>query len=188
MDLLAKKGPKSIISKPERHLQAYVKDRVEYKINKYQEGADRHRRIYWAMATTSAVGAALVPALVNLSGVPKLATTIVSLIVAITVALDRVFRPREQWRNYDLISALLREEEMKFSTRSGPYRRGQLKAPVTNAEPGSAEPESAEPESADEDAFAKFVERVEDAIHREREETIVMRTAQDAPDRGPIER
>jgi len=169
-----KKVPKTI-SKPCRGLQAYVKDRVEYKINKYEERGDRHRRIYWTMATTSAIGAALVPALVNLSSVPKLATTVVSLIVAITIALDRVFRPREQWRNYDLISALLREEEMKFSTRSGPYCQDQLKATVNNPQQCSA----------DEAAFAKFVERVEDAIHREREETIVMRTAQDAPTGAP---
>jgi hypothetical protein len=177
MNLSEKKDPK-IISKPDRDLETYVKDRVEYKINKYEQCAGRHRRIYWTMASTSAVGAAVVPALVNLSSVPKLATTIVSLIVAITVALERLFRPREQWRNYDLISALLREEEMKFSTRSGPYCRGRLKETVNNPQPGSA----------DEDAFAKFVERVEDAIHREREETIVMRTAQDAPARDPTER
>ena len=151
--------PNFIDSKPERDLNSYVKDRLEYKINLYARLAGRYRYVYWTMASTSAIGAALVPALVNLQEVvPVLITTLVSLIVAITVALDRVFLPREHWRNFDLVSALLREEEMRFSTRTGPYSPGQLEG---------------------EEAFARLVDRVEDAIHREREETIVMRTSQE---------
>jgi hypothetical protein len=74
--------------------------------------------------------------------------TVVSLIVAITIALDRVFRPREIWRNYDLVSAVIREEEMRYSTKTGDYA-------ITKPE-------------QDRIAFAKFVDRVEDAIARER--------------------
>lgn len=147
------------ISKPERDLATYFADRVQYKINTYQRLARRYRNVYWAVASTSAIGAVLVPALINLP-VSQMIPTVVSLIVAILVALERVFRPREHWRNYDLISALLREEEMRFSTRSGDYAPGKL--------------------AKDEDPFSKFVQRVEDAIRREREETIVMRTTEDS--------
>ena len=75
-----------------------------------------------------------------------------------------MLRPQEHWRNFELIGALLREEERKFSTRSGPYLPSAL--------------------GQKKDPFAKLVENVEDSIHREREETIVMRTTQDRTSDG----
>ena len=68
---------------------------------------------YWGMASTAAICAALVPMLVNAPGVDKIYPTIASLVVVVIVALEGVFHPREVWRNYDLISAVLREEEMR---------------------------------------------------------------------------
>jgi hypothetical protein len=144
-------------SKPERDTNAYIEDRVERKINRYGQKADRYRNLYWTMASIAAIGSALVPALINIQGIGSVFPTIVSLIVAITVALDRVFRPREIWRNYDLVSAVIREEEMRYSTKTGDYA-------ITKPE-------------QDRIAFAKFVGRVEDAIAREREETILLRTS-----------
>ncbi|MEJ2266190.1 MAG: DUF4231 domain-containing protein [Anaerolineales bacterium] len=144
-------------SKHQRDTEAYIEDRVEYKINRYGEKADRYRNLYWAMASIAAIGSALVPALINIPEIDKLFPTIVSLIVAITVALDRVFRPREIWRNYDLVSAVIREEEMRYSTKTGDYA-------ITKPD-------------QDRIAFETFVDRVEDAIAREREETILLRTS-----------
>jgi hypothetical protein len=105
------------------------------------------------MASVAAIGAALVPVLVNYPDVDKLYPTVVSLVVAAIVALDAVFRPREHWRNYDLISSVLREEEMRFSTKAAPYDGQDV-----------------------EESFRTFVDHVEDAIAKERTETIAMRT------------
>jgi hypothetical protein len=135
----------------------YMRDRVQYKIHQYGKKAFRYRTAYWGMASVIAVSSALVPVLVNLPGVSPLYPTITSLVVVVFVALEGVFHPREHWRNYDLICAVLREEEMRFSTRSGPY--------------------AAQSQQEDEVIFKRFVERVEEAIARERAETIVMRTS-----------
>lgn len=153
-----------IETKLSRRPEDYLKDRVEFKINAYSKRGDRNKYAYWAMASTAAVGSALVPVLINIDGVPNEASTIVSLIVAITVALDSIFHPRELWRNYDLIAAGLREEEMRYSTKTGPYTASQL--------------------AKGEDAFSKFVGRVEDKIAEERAETILTRTATPAESEG----
>jgi hypothetical protein len=64
-----------------------------------------------------------------------------------------IYRPREHWRNYDLIAADLRREEMLYSTSAGDY---------------STEDETQK--------FRLLVNRVENLISKEREETIIMRT------------
>jgi len=134
----------------------YLKDRVEYKTRNYVKKGTRYRYAYWIMAGIGAVGSSVVPVLVNIP-VKPIYTTIVSLLVVVTVAMENLFHPREHWRNYDLISSELREEEMQFSTRSGLYSQFD--------------------KDKEEDAFHKFVERIENAIGKERAETIVMRTA-----------
>ena len=76
-----------------------------------------------------------------------------SLIVTILIGIRRIFHPREHWRNYDMISAMLRREEMTYSTKSGDYAK-----------------------IADSDRLNLLVNRIEKLITQEREETIIMRT------------
>ena len=90
------------------------------------------------------------PAMINIAGVPDWMPTLASLIVAIVIAFEGIFRPREHWRNYDTIAAELRSEEMMYSTKTGPYQEVN--------------------------AFDVLVKRVEDLIAAERAATIVMRT------------
>ena len=117
---------------------------------------NRYRFAYYGIVGVAAVGSALVPALINLE-LGTLVPTIIALVVAAAVALEGVFHTREHWRNYDLISSFLREEEMRFSTKTEPYSTsGQ--------------------EKENDEVFKKFVERVENAIAKERAETIEMRT------------
>ena len=155
-----------VVRKLEWSPEEYMEKRVNYKIDRYGEKANRYRNVYWAMAIIAAVGSALVPVLINIQDMDPIYPTIVSVIVAITVALERVFRPREIWRNYGLVRSLLSAEEMRFRTKTGSYARG-------NPNRGEVE-------------FAKFVERIEDSIANEREETIVMRTT--PPSEGPLNR
>ena len=154
-------GPNAVTSKLTRSPAGYIKDRVEYKINRYTRKAERYRWAYRIMASFAAVGSALVPVLINIPGVPAIYPTILGFSVAAIVGLEGVWHPAEHWRNYDLISSVLREEEMRFSTKAPPYEKN-------DGENGT---------------FAKFVARIEDAIAKERVETIVMRTTE--PEKKP---
>ena len=149
--------PVRIKSKLYRTPEEYLTDRVQEKINRYYAKAMRYRIGYWITASVATIGSAALPALVNIPSVVNTKyPTIVSLAVVASVGLQGVFRPREHWRNYDLIGSFLREEEMQFSTGSGHYKH-------------LSGTDSSE-------AFHQFVERVENAIAKERAETVEMRT------------
>ena len=154
---------KPVISKLTREPAEYLEERVQSKINRYVEKADRYRCAYRLLASFAAIGSAAVPVLINIPGIDAAYPTILGLAVAAIVAVERVWHPAEHWRNYDLISAMLREEEMRFSTKAPPYDK---KA------------------DTEDKSFAAFVERIEGAIAKERSETIVMRTAQPDTDRN----
>jgi hypothetical protein len=153
-----------VVSKLTRTPDDYIKERVAYKINQYVKKANWYKWTYRIMASLAAVGSALVPVLINISGVDAMYPTILGIAVAAIVALEGVWHPAEHWRNYDLISAVLREEEMRFSTKAPPYDKKK--------------------DDVEDKTFAKFVERVEDAIAKERVETIVMRTAPPGGEKG----
>jgi|GEM_PF-2236500 hypothetical protein len=143
------------ISKPSRNLQRYFVDRLGYKINVYDKLGDKYKWIFWSMTSISMICAAIVPVLINQKGCEVWATGL-SLVVTIMVGLQGIFHPREHWRNYDMISATLRREEMLFSTQSGEY----------------------ENLNDENQRFRLLVRRVEELISREREETIIMRTSE----------
>lgn len=145
-----------IHSTPSRDTDKYFKDRLERKINIYDRLAKRNKWLFWLTTSLSMICAAVVPALINQGECYKLLATILSLIVTIMVGFQGIFHPREHWRNYDRVSATLRREEMLFSTGSGEYEK-QLD---------------------DKQRLRLLVQRVEDFIAREREETIIMRTSE----------
>lgn len=132
-----------------------MKERVAFKTKRYGKKADRYKLAFWISTSVSMVCAAIVPVLIKWGGM-EIWATVLSLIVTIMVGMQGIFHPREHWRNYDMISASLRREEMLFSTRSGEY------------------------EKLDEHKrFHLLVRRVEDLITKEREETIIMRTSEE---------
>lgn len=152
-------NPPDIESRIERKPEDYLKDRLQYKINSYVRKGSNFRVMYWIMASFAAIGSVTVPALINIGNVPDWIPTLISLCVAAVVSLESIFHPRELWRNYDMIAAGLREEEMRFSTKSEPYDK-----------------------SADSDPFHLLVKNVEDRIREERVDTIGLRTAPQGED------
>lgn len=150
-------------SKLKRTPEEYMSDRVEHKIKKYEKKGAQYRLCYSVLMGITAIGAVLVPALIN-SEVPKQVPAFVGMTVAVSIALEGVFHNREQWRNYDLISSSLREEEMRFSTGTEPYAKENLG-------------------QDDDEIFQKFVARIEDAIAKERVQTIEQRTTPPTPGR-----
>lgn len=134
--------------------EEYLRTRLDFKTSVYTRKGDRYRWSYLTMASVAAVAGAAVPVLINMGHVPTIVPTLLSLLVTVLVTLEGVFHFREHWKNYDLMKSFLRQEACLFQAGGGPYRN---KAPA--------------------EAFVLLVERVEDAIAKERAQTIEMRTS-----------
>ena len=137
-----------------------MEERVKFKINLYFCKAREKRRWHYLLSCIVAVGAALVPVLINMEKDNDdidyiIIATIISLIVTIGVAIQQIFHFREHWRNYDLIDSNIRNEEMLYSMSAGPYDKITDEAQKNKL----------------------FVERIEELIKTERSETINMRTS-----------
>jgi hypothetical protein len=132
----------------------YLQTRVDFKTEAYRRKGEHYRFGYQSTATIAAVAAAAVPVLINLKDIPPIVPTLLSLLVTILVTLEGIFHFREHWKSYDLMKSFLRQEACLFEAGAGAYR-------------GKAANE----------AFVLLVERVEEAIAKERAQTIEMRTA-----------
>ena len=132
--------------------EEYMEDRVVYKINLYGKLGDRHRWLYYSSSLISIFCAATVPVLIQSEGY-KVHAIVLSLIVTVMVSVEKLFQFRQHWRNYDTIESYLRSEQILFQRRAGIYK-----------------------DKKDEEALEIFVNRIEDGIKHEREETIEMRT------------
>jgi hypothetical protein len=91
----------------------------------WMEGkADSARKRYYILRLVAIVGGILVPALISLDvgGWIKAITFFVSLLVAISVAVEEFFHFGERWRHYRRSVELLKIEGWLFFQLSGPYR------------------------------------------------------------------
>jgi hypothetical protein len=131
--------------------QRYVEERLEPYRRWYDRQSKRARTAFLSMRSFAVVGGCVVPVLVNLQALFKsasldhpplrIAITAVSLAVGITISLEGVFHFREQWKAFRTTEEILAHERTIFSTQTGTYHG--LSA---------------------EDAFALFVNHVEDII------------------------
>ena len=137
--------------------EEYMKDRVVYKINVYDELSKQQKRLYQVTSLVGIVLAASVPVIINLDKFDQRVPTVLSLIVTILVSMEKLFHFREHWRNYDEMAAFLRSEQLQFQTRAGEYK---------------------ERDQDSDKAFDLFVTRIEQAISNERKDTIEMRTTE----------
>lgn len=92
-----------------------------------RKAAESQRR-YYGLRITTVVGAVLIPALVSVSPTNdsldrtvRIATWIVSVLVAISAALEQLFRFGDRWRNYRQTAERLKTEAWLFFQLSGPY-------------------------------------------------------------------
>lgn len=91
--------------------------------------ANEARARYYALRLTTVVGAVIVPALVSATTVgggagtaAKVAAWVVSLIVAISAAVEQFFHYGDRWRSYRQTAERLKAEGWLFFQLSGPYR------------------------------------------------------------------
>lgn len=117
----------------------------------WMEGrADNARRLYYGLRLTAIIGGVIVPALVSLnlggaSAFVRLITVVLSIVVAVSVAVEEFFHQGERWRHYRRTVESLKIEGWHFFQLSGPYgRRG-----------GHSE------------LYADFAERVEEILKRD---------------------
>lgn len=83
----------------------------------------QHRLFYYGYRVPIVIGAATVPVLASLSGVSKVATAVVGLLVAILAGLDTFFRFDVRWQQQRHAAAELDSEGWEFLELSGTYAR-----------------------------------------------------------------
>jgi hypothetical protein len=99
-----------------------------------EERANNTKILYYILRLTTIVGGVIIPALVSIrvpirvpsEGTITLVVFVVSLLVAISAALEGFLRYGEQWRHYRLKVELLKEEGWLFLQLSGRYHRFKI--------------------------------------------------------------
>ena len=114
----------SLNAKHERALRSRWLEQLVWVEDKANEARER----YYALRLTTVVGAVIVPALVSATTVSggvgtaaKVAAWVVSLVVAISAAVEQFFHYGDRWRNYRQTAERLKAEGWLFLQLSGPY-------------------------------------------------------------------
>ncbi|OQZ00605.1 MAG: hypothetical protein B6D35_06055 [Candidatus Brocadia sp. UTAMX2] len=133
-----------------------------------EEQTNKDRTRYYILRLVAIVGGVVIPALVSLSVVGQIATTIkwgtfgLSLLVAISVAVEEFFHYGERWRHYRHTVECLKIEGWQFFQLSGSYQNYQSHA----------------------EAYPIFAGRVESIIQREVEVYITQVTQEKKEEKG----
>lgn len=113
--------------------------------------AGRAQRFYYRLRLITIIGAVVVPALValnSLDGWPgnaaQIGTWIVSLVVAVSAAVEGFFQFGQRWRNFRATAERLKTEGWLYLQSAGPYAAGSR-----------------------DDAFPRFASRVEELIQKD---------------------
>jgi hypothetical protein len=128
--------------------RAVLHDRWLSQVEWMSRKAEQARSRYHVLRLTTVIGGVIVPALVSISlGRPDVAPLLwltfgISLVVAISAAVEGFFRYGEKWRHYRGTAEVLKSEGWQLLTGTGRYRK-------------VADPE---------DAFKTFVDQVEDIL------------------------
>jgi hypothetical protein len=135
--------------------------------------AGKAQRLYYALRLVTIVGAVVVPALVaasSLDGWPgdaaQIATWIVSLVVAVSAAVEGFFQFGQRWRNYRSTAERLKTEGWLYLQLAGPY---------------------ASVDGSHDDAYRTFAGRIEDLIQKNVTVYITEVTAEKKGSSGTVE-
>jgi hypothetical protein len=113
--------------------QDYIRQRWFAYVEWYHWGAVSAQRWYYLLRGCTLIGGVMVPALVSLnlgsddaSRWIRWTTFILSLAVAVSIAVEEFFRFGERWRHYRRAGELLKSEGWAFFQQSGVYARRGL--------------------------------------------------------------
>ncbi len=126
----------------------YFKQRVDAKISGYTRLSRVYRGCYLLVGSLSIISSAAVPVLIN-TNIGLISPTILSLVVTILVALERLFRFREHWRNFNYAEEALNREKYLYLAKAGEYSDKDF-----------------------DEAFRLFVKRFEGKIKEERSQSL----------------
>ena len=152
---------------PDPRVKDYLSQRVDQYINWYDKKAVTSKKNYLFARITTAICAIIVPFINNTSlsiifsdfeiDISRISVTIISLLVAILIALEGVLHYREQWQNYRSTEQFTHTQRLLFQNRIGDYAKLDNKS-----------------------AFEEFVVRVEGAISEENAVTLNVLTRSEA--------
>ena len=114
-----------VLSDEQRH---FVSSRWLENVLWMENAAQRTRTRYYGLRLTTVVGAVIVPALVSINAVGGTESAItwltfaVSLVVAVSAAVEGFFRFGDRWRHYRSLVEELKSEGWDFYELSGAYR------------------------------------------------------------------
>ena len=129
----------------------------------------KNQKYYYVFRLSCIVGGVLIPALVSvdangtLDGVLHILTVLLSLIVAVSAAVEEFFHFGERWRHYRRMAEILKGEGWSFFQRSGNYGKYESHA----------------------DAYPEFAGRVEVIFQKEVEMFITKVSKEKADDNKP---
>ena len=115
-----------LTDKAEQYLNKRWKEQREY----YSKKSARNKRWHQFLLVFSTVSALTVPVLLNLTEVPKLVPTILSVLVSVALALDNVFHFGENWRIFRQTLEALKQERVYFEAGVEPYTDAQTAFPL----------------------------------------------------------
>jgi hypothetical protein len=102
-------------------VQNYLDDRWQKQRDYYSKQARWNKFWHQWLLAFGAVGAVLVPVLLNLPQVPVLIVTILSLLVSIVIALDSIFHYGDNWKVFRQTTESLKRERILFDNQLDPY-------------------------------------------------------------------
>jgi len=139
---------------PQMDIVKYANERISFNIKRYRAKSQMCRDTYLYTNLTGIILSAAVPIFINLD-LCKLYPTIISFLVVALVTFEKVFHFRDRWKNYQTTEEALRREQYLAETNSAHYSK-----------------------LSNEDKFNLLVATVESIIQKERESTIVVRSAE----------
>lgn len=109
-------------------IDSYIENRVDSQLRYYGDAADTAKRRHVWTQTLIIVLGVTVPVVVNLPSLSpaveigsRVATTILSLALAILTGIANFRRFGDLWLNYRMAEEALKQEKFLFQTRSGDY-------------------------------------------------------------------
>ncbi len=127
---------KNKISKDDKGISKYVKERLQDQQEWYCEKASLNKKRFMRFQTTIIILGALIPLIVVfdnfaeglfgkldvLDGLPGLISAIIAATIAILAGIDKLTQPQTNWFNYRSNEEMLKKEEWMYHYLVGPYK------------------------------------------------------------------
>ncbi len=101
--------------------EQYLTGRWQQQRDYYSKQSARNKQWHQNLLVFSTIGALIVPVLLNISEVPKVVPTILSVLVSVALALENVYQYGDNWRSFRQALEALKVERVLFEASVDPY-------------------------------------------------------------------